>query len=455
MILNSHLIFLQNAQFSSLDQISYFISKNLSKLREFDAEIFNHLFASNKTILIWDGVDEISPVYKTFKIFIELIEKISQSSKNQQFIGTRPEKDQRLENKFQVSVHKLVPYSFDERKELITKYLKSKNNSTIAKVEKFIADREKESHQSVNTPILIILIADAAADSDADEIFKNNYKLYERFVDKRIKILSDKGKTIIDKVFSMNYAASMKMMHQVYAMKVIALSTLFDVDVKDLLIFKHVNQSITLTSEDISKIGIVVANSYDVTDFIHRTFAEFFIAQFLIENVYNSNFIFANDKNEEILRVKLLLNALTVNPSRNNLDVVRNFMFEYLKINQKLGNNSTRYLMMNDFSKSVYDLDPEEMHPKFIYEFFKKDSEISNKIGSIQKWMSVKYKITSNNINAPDEDIWKSYEENHQKGKILYQCWTLKVGLCKLIFEATKIPSSESYFKTLKNESMR
>jgi len=105
---------------------------------------------------------------------------------------------------------------------------------------------------------------------------ENSYEIYEQFVEKKIEIWRSKSQLaqeIVDKSFTeyrnFNMMELKKQMRQKMRQKIPK----------------------GLTSDEIYRMGIVQIDNINEFNFVHTTFSEFFVAQFLIENICNTEYV--------------------------------------------------------------------------------------------------------------------------------------------------------------------
>lgn len=128
-------------------------------------------------------------------------------------------------------------------------------------------------------------------DSDGSSTLnsENLYEIYEQFVEKKIEIWRSKSQLaqeIVDKSFTeyrnFNMMELKKQMSNTKVLTIFLIKKL-----------KIMRQKIPkgLTSNEIYRMGIVQIDNINEFNFVHTTFSEFFVAQFLIENICNTEYV--------------------------------------------------------------------------------------------------------------------------------------------------------------------
>lgn len=215
----------------------------------------------------------------------------------------------------------------------------------------------------MNNPLLISMIVEISF----DESFEfggatfNTFILYKTFIIKKLKIMHERGEIVhlqIDKVLSES-SFNVWHIHQLYALKVITESSKDPLAFAKKLNFEYFQDEIEsfskkVTNEDISHFGILQINSQDDFDFAHRTFAEFFVAQFLFDSVLQEK-----DKKLDLSMVKdrwtlFLFVDVWIN---SEMPLVSSFLNDNVKIQKQkfVDRNSSIYELSNFFNMSNFD----------------------------------------------------------------------------------------------------
>ena len=137
--------------------------------------------------------------------------------------------------------------------------------------------------------------------------------LYRRFIERKYDIHDEEkckipaGNVAID-VYRQNFVKQLQEKHELLALE--ALFT--EKQLKSL----QINYQSTLSDEDLARIGIVQKDQESKPQFIHRTFAEYFVAEFLIKQLTNEN-------KQDTLVQDFLLNEVLL---QTDCEVIRAFL---------------------------------------------------------------------------------------------------------------------------------
>ncbi|KAL7014726.1 hypothetical protein ACKWTF_016092 [Chironomus riparius] len=300
--------------------------KNISKLNnDFEVRIFEECFKSGNLVLIWNGFDEISPTYNDF--IVNIFKFIHKTTSNIQFISTRPLYSEQLRKEFKIRTWQLVPFDAEKKLEFLRKTLISKNDEidkNIQKIQKIIQSLKFKDLNAYffNTPLILKLLTEISNQNitEANKIkFKedqkpqkcyetpqqtlkfpqktskqtlnqdipNINKIFEFFIERKIEIYLQKSKNSISIAKKLILSGSIKLIFQKFALLNefrIFSSTTLGLKMKKLQIMQK-ELPHDLKSEEISSFGILFINGKNEFEFSHKTLAEFFVAQYFIENI--------------------------------------------------------------------------------------------------------------------------------------------------------------------------
>lgn len=314
-----------------------FLSEKILKLKTpLDKAFFNHSLEEGKVILMFDGFDEICPDHK--KTVIELLRSIKGTLVEQLWITTRPhlriELEQNL-NQPEKSSYSLDPFSVDDQVEFLTKFWRKKlnlqendqnrlecySNSLIKKLAESINDERKNF---TGNPLQTLMLAESFKLEVMENLKMENdtlelperlriLDLYEKFIEETYRIHQEEKlkknsnnpgikeeKPILLKDF--------RMVHQQLAIEFIFGKSQAE----------ELSISATFSNKEL-RIGII-ENEASNPQFIHRIFSEYFVANFLIEEL---------NKKEQMEAIQnFLLNNIFLKPENQ---VIRYFIDEFLK----------------------------------------------------------------------------------------------------------------------------
>jgi len=184
----------------------------------------------------------------------------------------------------------LVPFDEEEQENFITKFFIAENiepekvPNYLEKVQKIV--NSTESIEDFGTPLMLGMIAELIANDV--EIYKseNLYEIYRKFVEKKVEIWKNKsefGKKFLDNSITKYRQFDMMKLYQSYALKMQLQEYSFAY--LNALKLKVMRKKVPkeLTSDEISRMGILYINGPGNIKFVHRTFVEFFIVQNFIE----------------------------------------------------------------------------------------------------------------------------------------------------------------------------
>ena len=289
------------------EKATEFVSKKLLKLKnEFDLKLFEHCSEQRQNIrivLMLDGFDEISPVYG--KTVIDLLQTLKNMSVLEFWITTRPHLRQELEDNLQQLSYTLVPFSRVNQVEFLTKFwlgngeeekYKSKleiyAKKLIMKLATSISDRDKEF---TGIPLQCRMLAEAfdeqvktfcqSSDSMPDLPVKLDLlELYGLFINSKYDIyIGDKFRIPLTNVIAIKQREKLVKEAEDFHQG-LAIQMLFPGEKKTL----QINGNSTFSDENVtemSRIGIVQVNYEDKVHFIHRTFAEYYAANFVVNQM--------------------------------------------------------------------------------------------------------------------------------------------------------------------------
>ncbi|XP_070501403.1 uncharacterized protein [Chironomus tepperi] len=356
-------------------------------LTQFDQTIFHELYKSGSVVLLWNTFDEISPTYSKF--ILNTLVSIQRDTSNVQFVCTRPLYIEQLVMSLQVHPYSLVPFNEDQQVEFLTKFFKSINiedsqinnfvfkTLNIVKSSKLNITIRYHDDEDLNTPLMLGMIADLISTNDYIYKSENRYDIYLGFVHKKIEIWQKKSKVAakfsVD-AFIKYRNFDMVEMYQMFAIK------------SDLRLINPLTQMIAgklkimrkkvpkeLNNIEISQMEILDING----EFLHKTFAEFFVAQFLVENIFD----FVNVDVDDAVVVFHYFQYLT---EFYYIDQVKttNFMISYLESQAGVNNHGLDSNMVDilkrKFSRIFFSiLRAKQVEAfKFLFLFFKKDHKL-------------------------------------------------------------------------------
>jgi len=283
-----------------------FVSKEVLKLEShLEKELFKKSFEGNeirRVVVMVDGFDEVSPNYKD--TVIDMLQVLKQTPLEQLWVTTRPHLRQELEDNLQQLSYTLQPFSEVEQVEFLKKFwLQTLNlevnnqhkfqiyaEALIRKLAQSISDKDREF---TGIPLQSHMLAEAFKAEFISFYLSEKTEpglpqkldllvLYRRFIDRKYDIYyGEKSKTPAGNMAAEeqqeSYFKCMQEQHQL-----LALQALF---ADDQVTFLKIDHHSTFSDEQLARIGIVQRNNEGKPQFIHRTFAEFYVADFLINHL--------------------------------------------------------------------------------------------------------------------------------------------------------------------------
>lgn len=283
-----------SSSFDSLDDVANYFCEKILKIAGFEAEVFRQLLFADRVIFLLDGFDEISPSFKEFTM--KLVVVISKT-KNILWISSRPHLQSELQKSLDCSVYLLGPFTETQREKFLKKKLTSQG---------FESDKLEEKLQEVFTfvrtlnltllsyspidslfnPLILKMVSDIFDDNqDIDLSIASHYLIYDNFTRKMFTDYIRKGHDAeFDLTEFIVESTDVKTFHQKIAFIVIfrhgnvakEITNLFD------SCFAHAP---SLPVEQIVRAGFIYPYGSGRFQYIHQTFAEFFVADYLFRSM--------------------------------------------------------------------------------------------------------------------------------------------------------------------------
>lgn len=283
----------KNSDYCNVKALADFFAGKIFELGIFEFELFRQLFADNRFIVFMDGIDEICPDFKDF--IVKLMKSLKNLTSNQLWISTRPHLINDLSRELdQIHFH-LKPFKSLEQLNFYYKFYENRNvpetdlDRYVLGIEKLMSFLNQNrlfwstiTNEIISNP-LFMRIAAEIYDDDVMQQTKNGkcltlcnlYLMYERFIEKKFSLWMHKGRlSITDQIEIHRSSKSVMRCHLRLALE----KTFNDNQVKTLV------EESNLTTEQITRVGLVSHDGSEL-QFIHQTFAEFFVADFLFRKV--------------------------------------------------------------------------------------------------------------------------------------------------------------------------
>jgi len=262
-----------------------------------------------RTVIMLDGFDEISPNYE--ETVIVLLQALRQTAVEQLWATTRPHLRNELEDKLQQLSYTLEPFSEENQIEFLKKFWSLRDWFTepenkdeeveknklqiyakhlIKKLANSISDKDREL---TGIPLQTHMLAEAfdekvkifymSAESIPELPFKLELlELYKQFIERKYDIYQEeKLQVSLSKVAAIEQRKrDLKIMEE--DLHLLALKALFTEE--QVAFFKN-NGQCTFSVEQLTRIGIVQVSHDGKLQFIHRTFAEYCVADYLVNRL--------------------------------------------------------------------------------------------------------------------------------------------------------------------------
>ena len=294
-----------------------FVSENVLKLKPgLEMELLKEYCEKKqkvRIVVMVDGFDEISPFYQ--ETVISLLQALRQTAVEQLWVTTRPHLREELEDKLRQLSYTLEPFSERDQVEFLTKFWCLKDwfiqpheieeelegnkleiyaEHLIKKLATSIHDKDKEF---TGIPLQTRLLAEAfdeevqkfylSAESMPELTFSLDLlDLYRRFIERKYDIYQmEKFQVPVNNAFAIEQRErdlkDMSEDHQLLALKVLLTE-------EQVALFES-NSHCTFSAEQLTRIGIVQISDEGKPHFIHRTFAEYYVADYLVNRLTKGN----------------------------------------------------------------------------------------------------------------------------------------------------------------------
>jgi NACHT domain len=337
----------QSITFKKSEDISIFFVDKILKLQSaLSRNLFKKLFSDDQVVFLMDGFDEISPSFKEF--VMNLMKTISEKSNNQLWISTRPHLANDLTINLKTISFQLKPFSFDDQKRFFKKVLKKRHSDEtltkyLGEIDLFSKSLTKYSHQSVANPLFFQMIGEILEENENFDFSQSNfYLIYEEFVDKIIKKVYGKGFDAANDLMEFNkHLPGLYKIHEKKAFELI-----FEQNENFDRTFMFFNNTIEPPIEQIARIGLMYLGKNKKIQFVHRTFAEFFIANFIVMNIQKLTATKELDETVEFLS-KILKYT-------NDYQMIKSFIRGSFKSKKLIAKIENREKISSKFENAVF-----------------------------------------------------------------------------------------------------
>jgi len=298
--LNDHTHTLKAQKEQKIEAVEFLSQKLLKIDSPFEKELFEQHLKEGKVVVMLDGFDEICPSYET--TVIHFLQALKETPVQQLWVTTRPHLRKTLEENLQQQEQQhqqsytLEPFTKGNQVVFLTKFWNKKLNlqgtsqqqlemyarALIEKLEQSINDRDKKF---TGVPLQTRLLAEAFEQSDLSEHNLPDkfdlLDLYKRFTERKYNIYFEEKTKIPMSNVSAEEQRECVSKQFTEEHQCLALQMLFPREVME--IFKD-NRQPEFNPQLLTRCGIVLYIN-NKPHFIHRTFAEYYVADFLIDKL--------------------------------------------------------------------------------------------------------------------------------------------------------------------------
>lgn len=282
---------------------------------KFDARLFNQCYNGNgELIVLLDGFDEITPFYT--KQGLAVLRALQQSAVSRVWVTARPTLRETLQRATSTLPFDIKPFTPKDQKTFLRKYWKNKLpaiepemlDDFIDKVLDLIKNSfDNKLNQFTGIPLQTSMIAEVFQEDlrkyhETKELALkkrlNGVELFEEFVRIKRNVQMEKSKTAANAIWrfeqkELDEARERDLMS-------LALLTLLPLTLCAQIHPPLTENDVSLLKEKVKegheKTGIVLSYKNETPQFIHRTFAEYFVALFFTKNFQSNRKLLSSDE---------------------------------------------------------------------------------------------------------------------------------------------------------------
>lgn len=269
------------------NNIASFLKEVLKCENQFEQQLFKSFYENKKAIFVIDGFDEINTDYQKFLIDVMIS---FQKAGNNLLITTRPHCALALKNELELETVELVPFTQGNEHDFLMKYWdRQSTGKDFDRIIRELLNKIRfllKSYDFYSTPIHIFMFAeiyDGQSIKNIENLNFNIFMLYKRFFTMKFATWIEKGALAATNSAEMHLQDSILFM----CLHKIALEQI--VDVKDLA---ELYLSQTLPEDMLYKItcvGVIAVSKEGRIQFLHRSYAEYFAADFIFTQAICKN----------------------------------------------------------------------------------------------------------------------------------------------------------------------
>ncbi|KAL7013533.1 hypothetical protein ACKWTF_015449 [Chironomus riparius] len=333
-----------------IEVIAKMLMEIIKTKSQFESAVFGSLLRNNKVILLIDDIDKIEPVLSEF--FIKVITWMNDNTDNKLWIATSPVFLDNYTKKF-----KAIENKFDPNKPLNLSYFMQINHvdenvriaDDLTSFIKALEDRKNGKHYSILNCGMIRAIVQVfdehQADFEKDSI--NFYSTFEKVYVKQHKIFSEYS---LEKNCDQFESLQISKVHQLHALILIFNNKYPEVQLDNLSIIKNwKREGKKWIKETIGRYGFISFDG-DIFHFIHHSYAEFFVAQYLISYIFSDDYCI---RDEEFVKIFGILKFMTQH--FDDFEIICKFIIGYARTSECEELHETIRDLIKDNIKSIQD----------------------------------------------------------------------------------------------------
>lgn len=261
---------------NSMKNIPEFLGLKMMKLTELEYEIFLNLYTNNQVVLFLDGIDNTNP--DNFDFLLNLMVDIRTNSENILYIATRPHLKNILIEKLEPSIISLEKIDEENRIEFFKKTFirmpetekhKIEENQFLMKTMEI--SKALDSELDHLNPMLLSMIGKYVLNfPNIDLKNLNLYSMYSLFVEETFKQYLEKAEenNNVDEIIETHQKEAFKLVYGYEKSHKLWQKSLY-------------------ASKKMTQIGLMYEDD-DRIHFVHKTFAEYFVAKYYVQNIFES-----------------------------------------------------------------------------------------------------------------------------------------------------------------------
>lgn len=316
-----------------------------------EAEVLNHLFSRNKIILLIDDIDKIDANLSEF--VIKVIAWINQNSSNEIWITTCPVFLHKFENQLNAKVYKFYRYRCLSYYRLIFRFFRELKNvddnfKTPDELTSFVLPLFESKSGMLNCG-MIQAIVEVYIENEADFQKKNIniYVIHKKIHQKQQNVFKE---YLLNESNDQFEEFSIQQVYQVHALLLILKDISF-INLDNLAIMKKWSrEQKKWPKERIGRYGFICFDNIDF-HFIHHSYAEFFLAEYIISYIYSNDYCIKDEEFEKIFKI---IKYMTQNI--DDFEIVLKFIIGYAKTMVDNGYDEIHETMRNLIDKNIEEI---------------------------------------------------------------------------------------------------